>query len=140
MPAVESGLWMTAPPRQMSAPSSSVVTPRSHMHTAPIPELATSALGDSGGDRDSASSVRREAPCFRSSLEALTGDASKGKEGAIDQTQTGVLNLWWGLIQDQMGTLTREIDALRLANSQIQARQTEALMNRSDPHGERVNE
>lgn len=57
--------------------------------------------------------------------------STESKEG-LDQTDMGVMNLWWGLIQDQLGTLSREIDSLRHSQTQLQARQTEALMQQAD--------
>jgi len=41
------------------------------------------------------------------------------------ESQTSLLKLWWGLIQDQLSTLNREIESLRHANSQMEARQSQ---------------
>jgi hypothetical protein len=45
----------------------------------------------------------------------------------MEQTQTSILEMWWSLVQDQVGALNREIESLRLANAQIQARFAELL-------------
>jgi hypothetical protein len=57
--------------------------------------------------------------------------STDGREG-LDQTEVGVMHLWWGLIQDQLGTLSREIDSLRHSQTQLQARQTEAFMQQAE--------
>jgi hypothetical protein len=41
------------------------------------------------------------------------------------ESQAGLLKLWWGLIQDQLSTLNREIESLRHANAQMEARQSQ---------------
>lgn len=100
---------------------------------------------DAGGDDGSAerSSDFAEA-CFHhaKSKEPTTTDFQHQKDGPgkLDHAQSGLLHLWWGVIQDQLGTLTREIDSLRQANSQMQMRQTEALVQRSEAQAEAANE
>lgn len=93
------------------------------------------------------SNVLHESPTTKSAQQKLASvteeeEAKEAKHGCVDrsivssvdakdQKDAGLLQMWWGLIQDQLGTMTREIDSLRAANSQIQARLTEALMQRS---------
>mmetsp|Transcript_68307 Transcript_68307/g.108386 ORF Transcript_68307/g.108386 Transcript_68307/m.108386 type:complete len:337 (+) Transcript_68307:28-1038(+) len=40
-------------------------------------------------------------------------------------SQTSLLKLWWGLIQDQLTTLNREIESLRHSNAQMETRQSQ---------------
>lgn len=50
----------------------------------------------------------------------------------MDQTQTSILEMWWSLVQDQVGAMSREIESLRLANAQIQVRLAEVLTQRTE--------
>jgi len=70
---------------------------------------------------------------FARSMEA------KPKEEAVapgeGQSQSGLLHLWWALIQDQMASFSREIESLRRTNAQLEARQTQIVQFISEQQG-----
>jgi hypothetical protein len=49
-----------------------------------------------------------------------------------DHSQAHLLQLWWGLVQDQLASSNREIESLRRANSQLEARLTQTIQLLSD--------
>jgi len=52
-----------------------------------------------------------------------------------EQSQSSLLQLWWALIQDQMASSNREIESLRRANSQLEARQSQIVQFLSEQQG-----
>jgi len=60
------------------------------------------------------------------------------EKAPLDQTQAGLLEMWWNLVQDQVGSLKHEIESLRLVSSQTQARLAEVLTHRLEPAPERT--
>lgn len=69
--------------------------------------------------------------------------SSIGKESLQengDSSQSGVLQLWWGVIQDQLGALTKEVESIRIANSESVSHQFDALKLRSRAQDEKMME
>lgn len=118
------------PPRVAASP-----TPTSRVDSIP-PSLSRVKSGSSFmGSAADADADREVAGCFKEACFPPSHETLKCKDGVVDY---GVLNLWWGLVQDQMGTLSLELDSLRLAHTQLQTRQADVLFQHVEL--EKVNE